>query len=92
MGARARFRIGPDARALIQRSDLEARRRLGDILGRQELQGADPQSLFKRCCRMLYELRDNQYLPIARPEPRCPRQPLLSPRCNTGSFFGSHAY
>src|SRR4030095_15446439 len=44
---RARFRIAPEARDLIQRSVLDARRQLDDFLGRQEMNGADAQSLFQ---------------------------------------------
>jgi hypothetical protein len=58
---RARFRIGPDARALIQRSVLDARRPLEDFLRQQELNGADPQSVFQSLLsHYCYDLRDNQ--------------------------------
>ena len=75
--ARARFRIGPDARVLIQRSVIEARRRLEEFLARQELQGADPQSLFQSLLsHYCYDLRDNQL--SSRPQAgTLARQPVL---------------
>jgi hypothetical protein len=76
--ARARFRIGPDARALIQRSVLEARRRLEDFLGRQELHGADPQSLFQALLsHYCYDLRDNQLSGKRQAGTWLPRGPVL---------------
>ena len=76
--ARARFRIGPDARALIQRSVIEARRRLEDFLGRQQLQGADPQSLFQALLsHYCYDLRDNQLSADRQAGAWLPRQPVL---------------
>ena len=64
---RARFRIAPDARQLIQRSVLEARRSLEDFLRQQEISGADPQSVFQALLsHYCYDLRDNG-LSSARP-------------------------
>jgi hypothetical protein len=58
---RARFRIAPDARDQIQRSVREARRPLEDFLRQQELNGADPQSVFQSLlAHYCYDLRDNQ--------------------------------
>jgi len=58
---RARFRIGPDARELIRRSVLDARRPLEEFLRQQELNGADPQSVFQSLLsHYCYDLRDNQ--------------------------------
>jgi hypothetical protein len=60
---RARFRIAPDARDLIQRSVLDARRPLEDFLRQQELNGADAQSVFQSLLsHYCYDLRDNQLL------------------------------
>ena len=75
--ARARFRIGPDARLLIRRSVIEARRRLEEFLAQQELKGADPQSLFQSLLsHYCYDLRDNQL--SSRPQAgTLPRQPVL---------------
>ena len=59
--ARARFRISPDARELIRRSVLDARRPLEEFLRQQELNGADPQSVFQSLLsHYCYDLRDNQ--------------------------------
>jgi len=59
--ARARFRIAPDARELIQRSVLDAQRPLDDFLRQQELNGADPQSVFQAMLfHYCYDLRDNR--------------------------------
>ena len=64
---RARFRIAPDARQLIQRSVLEARRSLEDFLRLQETSGADPQTVFQALlAHYCYDLRDNR-LSSARP-------------------------
>ena len=64
---RARFRIAPDARQLIQRSVLEARRSLEDFLRQQETSGADPQTVFQALLsHYCYDLRDNR-LSSARP-------------------------
>jgi len=64
---RARFRIAPDARALIQRSVLDARRPLEDFLRQQEINGADSQSVFQALLsHYCYDLRDNR-LASARP-------------------------
>ena len=64
---RARFRIAPDARQLIQRSVLEAQRSLEDFLRQQEISGADPQSVFQALLsHYCYDLRDN-LLSSARP-------------------------
>lgn len=58
---RARFRIAPDARDQIQRSVIDARRSLEDFLRQQELNGADPQSVFQSLlAHYCYDLRDNQ--------------------------------
>ena len=58
---RARFRIAPDARQLIQRSVLEAQRSLEDFLRQQEISGADPQSVFQALLsHYCYDLRDNR--------------------------------
>jgi hypothetical protein len=58
---RARFRIAPEARGLIQRSILDARRPLDDFLRQQELAGADPQSVFQSLlAHYCYDLRDNE--------------------------------
>ncbi len=58
---RARFRIAPDARDQIQRSVLDARRRLEEFLRQQELNGGDPQSVFQSLlAHYCYDLRDNQ--------------------------------
>jgi hypothetical protein len=59
--ARARFRIAAEARDLIQRSVVDARRPLEDFLRQQELNGADPQSVFQALlAHYCYDLRDNQ--------------------------------
>ena len=64
---RARVRIAPDARQLIQRSVLEARRSLEDFLRQQETSGADPQTVFQALLsHYCYDLRDNR-LSSARP-------------------------
>jgi hypothetical protein len=58
---RARFRIAPDAFSAIQRSIMEARRPLDDFLRQQELNGADPQSVFQALLsHYCYDLRDNR--------------------------------
>ncbi len=75
---RARFRIAPDARQLIQRSVLEARRPLEDFLRQQETNGADPQSVFQALlAHYCYDLRDNR-LSSARPTATLmTRQPVM---------------
>jgi hypothetical protein len=59
--ARARFRITPDARELIRRSVLDAQRPLDQFLRQQELNGADPQSVFQSLLfHYCYDLRDDR--------------------------------
>jgi hypothetical protein len=59
--ARARFRIAAEARALIRRSVLDAQRPLDDFLRQQELNGADPQSVFQSLLfHYCYDLRDDR--------------------------------
>src|SRR4029450_3388962 len=59
--ARPRFRIAAEARDLIQRSVVDARRPLEDFLRQQELNGADPQSVFQALLApYCYDLPDNQ--------------------------------
>jgi hypothetical protein len=58
---RAQFRINEGARAAIQRSILDARRPLEDFLRQQELNGADPRSVFQSLLsHYCYDLRDNR--------------------------------
>lgn len=58
---RARFRIAPDALEAIQKSIADARRPLEDFLRQQELNGADPQSVFQALLsHYCYDLRDNR--------------------------------
>ena len=75
---RARFRIAPDAFDAIQRSIVEARRPLEDFLRRQELNGADPLSVFQALLsHYCYDLRDNR-LASARPTAEMiTRQPVV---------------
>lgn len=75
---RARFRIAPDAFDAIQRSVLDARRPLDDFLRQQELNGADPQSVFQALLsHYCYDLRDNR-LSSARPTAAMiTRQPVM---------------
>jgi hypothetical protein len=75
---RARFRIAPDAFDTIQKSVLEARRPLDDFLRQQELNGADPQSVFQALLsHYCYDLRDNR-LSSARPTAEIlTRQPVM---------------
>jgi hypothetical protein len=76
--ARARFRIAPDARTLIQRSVLEARRRVEDFLAQQEMRGADPQALFQSLlAHYCYDLRDNQLSADRQAGAPMPRQGVL---------------
>jgi hypothetical protein len=76
--ARARFRIAPDARTLIQRSVLEARRRVEDFLAQQEMRGADPQSLFQSLlAHYCYDLRDDRLSGDRQAGAPMPRQPVL---------------
>jgi hypothetical protein len=75
---RARFRIAPDARDLIQRSVLDARRPLEDFLRQQELSGADPQSVFQSLLsHYCYDLRDNQLSSNRSATLPMPRQPVM---------------
>ena len=75
---RARFRIAPDARDLIQRSILDARRPLDDFLRQQELNGADPQSVFQSLLsHYCYDLRDNQMSSNRSAAVLMPRQPVV---------------
>lgn len=75
---RARFRIAPDAFEAIQRSVADARRPLEDFLRQQELNGADPQSVFQALLsHYCYDLRDNR-LSSSRPTAgMLPRQPIM---------------
>lgn len=74
---RAQFRITPDARSAIQRSILEARRPLDDFLRQQELNGADPRSVFQSLLsHYCYDLRDNR-LASNRSAGFTTRQPIL---------------
>ena len=75
---RARFRIAPDAFDAIQRSVLEARRPLDDFLRQQEMNGADPESVFQALLsHYCYDLRDNR-LSSARPTAEITtRQPVM---------------
>ena len=76
--ARAQFRIAPDARELIQRSVLDARRPLEDFLTQQELNGADPQSVFQRLlAHYCYDLRDNRLSSVRPVAALTPRQPVM---------------
>jgi hypothetical protein len=75
---RARFRIAADARGLIQRSVLDARRPLEDFLRQQELNGADPQSVFQSLLsHYCYDLRDNQLSSNRSATLPMPRQPVM---------------
>jgi hypothetical protein len=76
--ARARFRIVPDARDLIQRGVLQARRPLEDFLRQQELNGADPQSVFQSLLsHYCYDLRDNALSSNRSATLSMPRQPAM---------------
>jgi hypothetical protein len=75
--ARARFRIAPDARELIRRSVLDARRPLEDFLRQQEVNGADPQSVFQLLLsHYCYDLRDNRLSSRSAAAPMM-RQPVM---------------
>jgi hypothetical protein len=75
---RARFRIAQDARTAIQRSILDARRPLEDFLRQQELNGADPRSLFQALLsHYCYDLRDNRLASNRSASGSTPRQPVL---------------
>jgi hypothetical protein len=75
---RARFRIAPDARDLIQRGVLEARRPLEDFLRQQELNGADAQSVFQSLLsHYCYDLRDNLLSSNRSATLSIPRQPVM---------------
>ncbi len=75
---RARFRINEDARTAIQRSILEARRQLDDFLRQQELNGADPRSVFQALLsHYCYDLRDNRLASNRSAAGPAPRQPIL---------------
>ena len=76
--ARAQFRIAPDARESIQRSVLAAQRPLEEFLRQQELNGADPQTVFRLLLvHYCYDLRDNR-LSVVRPVAALtPRQPVM---------------
>jgi hypothetical protein len=76
--ARARFRIAPDARPLIQRSVLDARRPLEDFLRQQELNGADPESVFQALLwHYCYDLRDNRLSSVPPVAALTARQPVM---------------
>jgi hypothetical protein len=76
--ARARFRILPDARALIQRSVLDARRPLEDFLRQQELNGADARSVFESLLfHYCYDLRDDRLSSNRTAEALVTRQPVM---------------
>jgi hypothetical protein len=75
---RARFRIAPEARDLIQRSVLDARRQLDEFLGQQEMNGADAQSLFQSLlAHYCYDLRDNRLSAGPSAGASMTRQPVL---------------
>ena len=76
--ARAQFRIAPDARAQIQRSVLEARRPLDDFLRQQELNGADPETVFRLLLsHYCYDLRDNRLSSVPPVAALTTRQPVM---------------
>ena len=76
--ARAQFRIAPDARQLIQRSVLDARRPLEDFLRQQELNGADPQIVFELLLsHYCYDLRDNRLSSVRPVAALTTRQPVM---------------
>ena len=75
---RAQFKIAQDARAAIQRSILEARRPLEDFLRLQELNGADPKSVFQALLsHYCYDLRDNRLTSNRSAAVPSIRQPIL---------------
>jgi hypothetical protein len=75
---RAQFRINQEARAAIQRSILEARRPLEDFLRQQELNGADPRSVFQSLLsHYCYDLRDDRLASNRSAARLTTRQPVL---------------
>jgi hypothetical protein len=75
---RARFRIAPDAFEAIQASVLEARRPLEEFLRQQELNGADPQSVFQALLsHYCYDLRDNRLSSARGTAEAIARQPVM---------------
>jgi hypothetical protein len=75
---RARFRIGPEARELIQRSVFDARRPLEVFLRQQEVNGADSRSVFQSLLsHYCYDLRDDRLSRARTVEAPLTRQPLL---------------
>jgi len=75
---RARFRIAPDAFDAIQRSINDARRPLEDFLRQQELNGADPQTVFQALlAHYCYDLRDNRLSSARRTAGTITRQPVM---------------
>jgi hypothetical protein len=76
--ARARFKIAPEARDLIQRSIFDARRPLEDFLRQHELNGADPQPVFQSLLsHYCYDLRDNRLSSGGAVASTISRQPLM---------------
>jgi hypothetical protein len=76
--ARARFRIDPEAREEIRRSVFDARRPLEDFLRQQELNGADPKSVFQSLLsHYCYDLRDDRLRSDRSAEAPMARQPVL---------------
>lgn len=75
---RARFRIAPDAFDAIQKSIMEARRPLDDFLRQQEMNGADPQSVFQALLsHYCYDLRDNRLASARGTAELITRQPIM---------------
>lgn len=75
---RARFRIAPDAFDAIQKSIGEARRPLEDFLRQQELNGADPVSVFQALLsHYCYDLRDNRLSSVRPTAEVITRQPVM---------------
>jgi hypothetical protein len=75
---RARFRIAPDAFEAIQKSVIEARRPLEDFLRQQELNGADPQTVFQALLsHYCYDLRDNRLSSARGTAEMITRQPVM---------------
>ena len=76
--ARAQFTIAADARELIQRSVLEARRPLEEFLRQQELNGADAQTVFRLLLvHYCYDLRDNRLSSVPPVAELTARQPVM---------------